>query len=204
MSACVPQTVVVPVQAAHGGNTFVPARYVRGEGASSALFALFQLSGDTVEMGPPLIRCNPAALSTNCKLIDEPLAMSQCWRSRSFTTAHAHAKFSVLGTRLQNWITDSAIDLSAASQLVLGDIVYLLAESTLGQVKQISPGGESLTVEVATELPEGNSKRATYQFMGCCGLVEVGASSIVWPIDLQFQSGTATFVLRKSTNLETV
>lgn len=198
------QTVVVPVQAAHGGNSFVPARYVRGEGASSALFALFQLSGDTVEMSSNLIRCNPSSVSTNCKLVDEPLTMRQCWRSRSFTTAHAHAKFSVLGTRLQNWVTDSLIDLGTSSRLVLGDIVYLLAECTLGQVKQISPNGESLTVEVATELPEGNSKRTTYQFMGCCGLVGVDASSVVWPIDLQFQSGTATFVLRKSTNLETV
>lgn len=198
------QTVVVPTQSAHG-ITFAPARYVRGEGASSALFAIFELSGGAVEMGTSLIRCNPSLLNTTCCLVDDQHTGKQLWRSRSFTTAHAQAKFSSLGTRLQSWVTNSKVDMAASSiQLVVGDIIYAYRECAIGQVKHVSSNGQTVTVEMATELPGTTPTRATYQFLGYRGLLEINVTEVAWPIDLQFAVETGSFTLRKSSQLETV
>ena len=199
------QTVVVPTQSAHG-ITFAPARYVRGEGASSALFAIFEMGAGTVEMGTDLIRCNPALLNTSCRLVDDQHTGKQLWRSRSFTTAHAQAKFSSLGTRLQSWVTNSRVGapVAGAVQLVIGDIVYAYRECAIGQVKQVSSNGQTVTVEIATELPGTTSNRATYQFLGYRALLEINVTEVAWPIDLQFAVETGSFTLRKSCQLETV
>ncbi len=192
-----------------GGIAFTPARFVRSEGSSSPLYALFEKRADSaartnLELSPNLVRCNPKLATTHCKLIDEPGTANQLWRSRSHSAAAAAAAFSNLDANVSSWVAGSQLGLGAIPMLV-GDMVYLLAECSIGQITSISPSG-ALTTDVATEVSilTAHSKRATFQFLSPARSVSVSQASVIWPIDLQFDPATACFVLRKSTALETV
>ena len=93
---------------------------------------------------------------------------------------------------------------ASSIQLVVGDIIYAYRECAIGQVKHVSSNGQTVTVEMATELPGTTPTRATYQFLGYRGLLEINVTEVAWPIDLQFAVETGSFTLRKSSQLETV
>ena len=188
-----------------GGIAFTPARHVRSEGSSSALYALFEKRPDSsLELSQTLVRCNPKLVSTHCKLIGEPVTANQLWRSRSYSAAAAAMAFSNLDANLSSWIASSQLGLNTIPMLV-GDIVYLLSECSIGKITSISPSG-AIVADVATEVSilTAHSKRATFQFLSPARAASVSQASTIWPIDLQFDPATACFILRKSAALETV
>ena len=188
-----------------GGIAFTPARLVRSEGSSSALYALFEKRPDSsLELSPTLVRCNPKLADTHCKLIDEPGTANQLWRSRSHSAAAAAMAFSNLDANVSSWVASSQLGANATPMLV-GDIAYLLSECCIGKINSISPSG-AIVADVATEVSilTTHSKRATFQFLSPTRTVSVSQASTIWPIDLQFDPATACFILRKSTALETV
>ena len=180
-------------------------RFVRAEGPSSALLALFDSAGAGLELSTKLIRCNPSALRTGCQLVDDEQAGGQVWRQSRASVAAAQEQLSSLGVEVPAWVAGAALPAGSPAVISVGDVVYLVRGCTIGLVEAVAADGH-LVVAPATEvnLQQRHSKKATFQFLGLAPTKKVAPGDCAWPLDLQFDLATATFVLRKSLNLETV
>ena len=202
------QTVVVPVSSQLSGSTvdYVPARLVRAEGHASVLLALFvEVSPNMFEMSSRVIRAQSANLQVMCSLKVDPASGSQFWRARDFSTQKAKIFFEREG-QIASWLADaSPIDISTGS-IAFGqpqDLVLCLNRFALSEIKKVLPNGD-LELQLATEIENaGTPRQAVFEFQHSKESVRVGATDVLWPLDLQFNL-SGRFILSKGSRLPCV
>lgn len=199
------QTVVMPALSTHGELVFMPARWVRTENQSTALFTLFvEATPGRFELGATTIRCSATGtLATiSCKLAMELAgAGSQRWRARVFSAMQAKEHFHAADCNMPDWVASSACSLSPERY----DLVLSLNEFVVCEVKAVLPGGSlELFPSVEVNLLQQHSGQSMFRFQHSAKNIVVDAKAVAFPIDLTFERASATFILRKSANMESV
>jgi hypothetical protein len=128
----------------------------------------------------------------------------QLCRSKGAAIDRCHRHFSEQGANEFEFAVSSMVHGSV--EPAPNDIVYLPNECIIAEVKAIDEDGKMQLV-LATELldsPHRTSMQTFFRFTHDSRVSEAGLSDVLFPLDLCFNASDGHFILRKSSQMETV
>ena len=174
----------------------------------STLCAVFEQSGNHLELSGQFIHVGP---NWNDKMPKAHLMMDntanlQVWRNPEASSHAAQVHFKSISMNMQEFAINSMA--KERPELMPKDMVYIMHECALAEVKATTPGDESkIKVSLATELrsaPGRSVTRTFFRFEQGAKQMIVARSEVQFPVDVTFNPEEGFFQVVKCKGMSSI